>query len=396
MVHHQLEEFLNYTTSCARNKTMQSLKLYDKRHNNDDVKKLLIKPVMLKGGYHLSFVFRHETKDITKNYTVDEGLSYIAHALEDDFSQAEIAATAGDWHVIIQSAKKVKLKKRQPASAAKPGLTHDKIKERMIAAKGNRYLHALGVTTQEGLVKKDMQDKYRQINKYIEIIDGILKDVSFEKKEIKVADMGAGKGYLTFALYDYLSRVQDACPQVVGVELRPELVDDGNALARRTGFDGLSFVAAKIEDVPLSDLDMLIALHACDTATDDALFRGIQAGAKVLVAAPCCHKQIRAQVNPDNALCEITQHGIMKERQAEMLTDTMRAILLTACGYKTRVFEFIATEHTPKNVLIVGIKKAVKNKDGMDKETMQQFDALKKMFGIKEHYLETLLLKEKQ
>lgn len=385
---------MEYAASGIRDKTFRSLKLYEKRHDKDDIKKLLIKPVMLKTGYHLSFVYRHSTKDITKNFAADEGLDIVRRALDEDFTQGEIAATTGDWHVIIQSAKKVKLKKRQPADETKPSLSHDKEKDRMIRAKGNLYLHALGVTTREGLVKNDMQDKYRQINKYIEIVDGILKDVAFGKDGLTVADMGAGKGYLTFALYDYLTRVLKQKAHIIGVELRPELVDDGNKLAHKTGFDGLEFIAGDIADIGLPELDVLIALHACNTATDDALFRGIQSDARVLIAAPCCHKQIRAQIKPDNVLDEITRHGILKERQAEMLTDTMRAMLLEACGYKTRVFEFIATEHTPKNVLIVGVKKMGKGKTGLDEKIMQRFNDLKELFGIGEHYLETLLLEE--
>jgi hypothetical protein len=134
---------------------------------------------------------------------------------------------------------------------------------------------------------------------------------------------------------------------------------------------------------------MLIALHACDTATDEAIYRGIKAKAPVIVCAPCCHKQIRKQMKPDNILKEITRHGILEERQAEMLTDTLRALIMEAYGYKTRVFEFIATEHTPKNVLIAGTSKETLAKP--DPEVMERIRELKTQFGIEQHHLEKLL-----
>jgi hypothetical protein len=134
---------------------------------------------------------------------------------------------------------------------------------------------------------------------------------------------------------------------------------------------------------------MLIALHACDTATDDAIYKGIQANAKVIICAPCCHKQIRKQMAPQNELKNITKHGILLERQAEIVTDTIRSLILEAYGYKTKVFEFIATEHTPKNVLIVGTK-SEKN-EAAKKESLDKVSGLKNLFNIKTHYLETLL-----
>jgi SAM-dependent methyltransferase len=233
-----------------------------------------------------------------------------------------------------------------------------------------------------------MQDKFKQINKYVEIIDGILKSV--EKDDaLSVVDMGSGKGYLTFALYDYLKSRQNGQIKVTGVEFRPDLVEKCNKIATDSGFDGLSFIKGTIEKAKLPGFDMLIALHACDTATDEAIFRGIKSKAPVIVCAPCCHKQIRKQLKPDNILKEITRHGILEERQAEMLTDTIRALILEAYGYKTRVFEFIATEHTPKNVLISGTSNNPTTKP--NQAVLERVKLLKAQFGVEQHHLEKLL-----
>ena len=233
-----------------------------------------------------------------------------------------------------------------------------------------------------------MQDKFKQINHYVEIINGILKDVPFEK-DITVADMGSGKGYLTFALYDYLYNTLKQQATVYGIEMRDDLVNKCNTIAAHAGYTNLHFKKGTIQEADLPAADLLIALHACDTATDDAIYKGIKANAKIIICAPCCHKQIRKQMAPENALKSITRHGILLERQAEMVTDAIRALLLEAHGYKTKVFDFIATEHTPKNVMIVAVKsdKAVAN----PQEYLDKVQELKQLFNIKTHYLETIL-----
>ena len=204
--------------------------------------------------------------------------------------------------------------------------------------------------------------------------------------------MGAGKGYLDFALYDYLATIAKRPVGVVGVELREQLVADGNATASASGFDGLSFQAGTILDFDATGADAVIALHACDTATDDAIFKGISAGAALIAVAPCCHKQIRRQMEagePGALLGPMLRHGIFLERQAEMVTDTLRALLLELNGYRTKVFEFVSDAHTPKNNLIVAEKDG---RAGRDREAvLQQIAELKALFGIEQHYLEGLL-----
>jgi hypothetical protein len=198
--------------------------------------------------------------------------------------------------------------------------------------------------------------------------------------------MGSGKGYLTFALYDYLNNSLQADASMTGIELRDNLVQFCNALARKSSFKNLDFIAQDIFDYQPKRIDMLIALHACDIATDIAIAKGILAKAEIIVVAPCCHKQLRKEMNTQSAMNGITKFGIMEERQAELLTDGIRALLMEAHGYQVKALEFVSLEHTPKNMMLIGIKKNNPNLDALTKIV-----EIKAQFGIKTHYLETLL-----
>jgi SAM-dependent methyltransferase len=286
--------------------------------------------------------------------------------------------------LLYNKKRKSRLLSRAASHSELPSQQHDRQKNRLLEASGQLYLREMGITDRSGEVMKRGQKKYRQINKYIEIIDHLLDQHPISEKP-HIVDMGSGKGYLTFALYDYLRGVRKWKPQLTGIELRPKLVDFGNRLAAETGFDGLEFRSQDINDYQPERIDMLIALHACDIATDLAIAKGIDAGAEIIVVAPCCHKQIRKQMNCQTDMQAILRHGILEERQAELLTDGIRSLLLAYRGYRTRVFEFIDTEHTPKNLLIVGTKSEA------DPGALDRVKAIKKEFGIGYHYLEKLL-----
>jgi SAM-dependent methyltransferase len=383
-----MQEFLSFIKNNLDKQTLVRLTLANKRIRSNELKTVTARPIQTKKGTVLSFVFRYPTKDITKNFAFPEVPEQVQAMLEKDFLQAVAYTLDADWHLSINTKNKIKITKKAPTHNEQPSMSHDRKKNRLIKTSGNIYLRELGITTAEGKVKKDKQDKYRQINKYVEIIDGILKSVPL-KRSFNVVDMGAGKGYLTFGLYDYLNQVTSRDANVIGVELRKELVDSCNLIAEKSNFRNLKFEQGSIADADLPDIDVLIALHACDTATDDSIYRGIKSGSKVIVCAPCCHKQIRKQMDPEDDLSEITRFGILKERQAEIVTDTIRALIMEAHGYKTRVFEFIATEHTPKNILIVGVKQS--DSDFPDPEVLKKIENIKATYGIEYHYLERLM-----
>ena len=370
-------------------KELVKVQLTGKRNKLSDLKKIIIAGVELKKSYCLSFVYRHNTKDITKNYQISEGIDLIIKALETEFYNAELISTTEHLQLIILPNEKVQLKNLQPTTLQKTvTLTHDRIKERLIEPSENIYLRELGITNANWEIRREMSDKYKQINKYIELLAPYLNDFS-KFESIHFADMGSGKGYLTFALYDYLANKLKINTKATGVEYREDMVNLCNNIAQKANFEGLNFIEGTIEKAELEKIDILIALHACDTATDEAIFRGINSNAELIVCAPCCHKQIRKAFNVSNELSNVTKFGILKERQAEIITDTLRAMIMEAFGYKTNVFEFISLEHTPKNVMIVG-KKSRNEKP--DKETiLKNIAAIKQIFGIEKHYLETLL-----
>lgn len=381
-------DFLQQLQSAFENKTLVKLTLGHKRNKTADLDNVFARIIEVKNGYKLSFVYRYKTKDITKNFEGDDALKEVQQLLATSFFNADLFTNSRNFYFTNDKDGKAKLATKPATQTAASNFSHDKQKERIIQAGNNVYLKELGVISAEGLVKKDMQDKYRQINKYVEIIESIIKELDL-KDDFNVADMGSGKGYLTFALFDYLHNTLQKKATVTGIEIRKDLVDKCNAIAVKANFDQLHFAEGTIEGANISKIDVLIALHACDTATDDAIFKGITANAQVIICAPCCHKQIRKQMAPDNALQFITKHGILLERQSEMVTDAIRALVLEAFGYKTKVFEFISTEHTPKNVLITAVKRTTGAEEKV--KNIEKIKALKTMFNIQQHYLEKLM-----
>ncbi|HMG83845.1 MAG TPA: SAM-dependent methyltransferase [Ferruginibacter sp.] len=352
------------------------------------LKNIYIKKTLIKKEEKLSFTYRYQTRDIVKNFAMPEAMENITKALHEGFKFATVFTTQFD--LIIEQTKNetYSLKKIAATKTDLPSLQHDKEKKRLIDTNNKPYLHELKITDAAGNVFKATQDKYRQINHYIEILSSLIKELP-EKKILNVVDMGSGKGYLTFALYDYLTNVLDVNVQVTGVEFRADLVKLCNHIAANSNFKKLHFEEGTIDSYDGNDTNILIALHACDTATDDAIQKGITANADLIVVAPCCHKQIRREIEKHktpNDVDFITKHGIFLERQAEMVTDSIRAMVLEYFGYKTKVFEFITDAHTPKNIMIVGIKNnALPYKSPA---VLDKIHAAKKYFGVEVHHLE--------
>ena len=323
-----------------------------------ELKNIYVRRVRIKNKEKLSFTYHYKTRDIIKNYVLSEGASKIRDYMQNGFCAATLYTTECDMVLDINNAGKAKLKKAPASNTQLLSSDHNREKKRLIAAEGKSYLHVLGVTDAAGNVLKNSQDKYRQINKYVEILDGLIKDMP-TGNPIKVLDMGSGKGYLTFALYDHMVNTLGFAAELVGVEQRADMVALCNKIAGDSGFEKLHFVQSSIENFDSAGTTILIALHACDIATDHAIYKGISAQAELIVAAPCCHKQIRRQIEKNkvnNALDFLMKHGIFVERQAEMVTDGLRAMMLEYQGYSTKVFEFISDAHTPKNVMIVATR----------------------------------------
>lgn len=386
------QDFITHIQSSIQASNFIKLSLGDYKGGEPDLKNIYVKPVLIKRVFKLSFTYRYKTRDIAKNFMVEEAIEQIQTLLQENgFRVATLFTTKENTICQWNKKREWMLKSEQPTASKPDSLAHDHQKERKIGSTSKKYLAELRLTDSEGKVFKNAQDKWRQINHYIELLSSMLKELP-DDKELNVVDMGAGKGYLTFALYDYLNNELHKPASVVGVEYRQDLVSLCNDIADRSNFNTLSFVQGTIEDYnPTGELNVLIALHACDTATDDAIFKGITKKADLIVVAPCCHKQVRRQlekVKATNDLDFMTQYGIFLERHAEMLTDGIRALILEYYGYQTKVLQFIADAHTPKNVMIVGVKKIPNLK--RQQEILAKLQETKAYFGIEYHYLERL------
>lgn len=388
MLDNKLNIFFDKLSLFIDNKELVKLLLSNRKNKSTDLKNIIVTIISLKDGYFLSFVYRYNTKDITKNYKKEAGLELLKRAIENDFYNADIYSKTTVINLIIKQNGKVQLRATDVSYNIPINFSHDKIKEKLIKTTDNIYLEKLGIVSHDWNIRKDMNDKYKQINKYIDLLkpyltDGLLSD------NCHIVDMGSGKGYLTFALYDYITNGLKKRICMTGVELREDLVTQCNNIAKESKFNNLEFIQGTIKDVDIDRMDILIALHACDTATDDAIYKGINSNSSLIVCVPCCHKQIRNEFCVTNSLNGIIKHGILKERQAEIITDGLRAMFLEASGYKTNVFEFISTEHTSKNVMIVGEK--ITTNDQNKQKILNDIASIKHLYGIKKHYLEMRL-----
>ncbi len=345
-----------------------------------------VRLVNIKNQKQLQFTYRYNTNDQTKNYSIEEACEELETLLLEKFKAATLFTLESDLLVMISKKKKVSYRTTAPSFKNKLPEIHDKPKEKRINLSSS-YLQFLGITDKNNKVIPKMADKYRQINKYLEVIESLIASLDMNKK-LQIVDMGSGKGYLTFALYDYLVNLKGYNVSITGIELREYLVDYCNDIAIKSGFDQLNFIAQRIQEYDNDKIDILIALHACDTATDDAIYKGLMAKSELIICAPCCHKQVRQQVKGREQESPLLKYGIFKERQFEMITDTIRALILEKFNYNTKVFEFISSEHTHKNVMLIGSKSSKKKDiESIDKK----IESLKELYHIDHHYLETLL-----
>jgi len=386
------QDFIELLKESIKDRKLVKLTLSQYRGQEIGLKNLYVKLVEIKRELKMSFVYRYETRDITKNFSLREGFDVLVEAVHFKGFRSVVLQTI-DEQLEMQMNKKAEWSghKKVLSETKKLNLNHDKQKERKIQDASKSYLHDLKLTDSAGQVYKNAQDKWKQINHYIEILSSSLSNLPNDQP-LRIVDMGAGKGYLTFALYDYLQSTLKRDVSVVGVEFRQDLVELCNRIAERAEFQQLHFEEGTIENYEANQkIDVLIALHACDTATDDAIFKGIQDEASLIVVAPCCHKQVRRElerVKAKNELDFMTQYGIFLERHAEMLTDSIRALILNYYGYETKVMQFISDQHTPKNVMIVAEKKMINTEQ--QRIILDKLARLKAYYGLGYQHLERL------
>jgi len=377
------DRFLALLCSAMRDGALMKLALGKYRGTDAALRQILIRPVTLKAGPHLAFVWRYATRDITKNLPPDAALAKIESLLGHDFLDAHLftATQRAQLETTPDGAARLRVRATHDANNTAP-TAHDRAKSHLIPATAP-WLRGLGVTNDRGQPREGMADKFRQIQKFAELLTHLLAESALPAdRPLNVVDMGSGKGYLTFAVASLLG----ARASVRGIEVRDELVALCNRVAGENDFAGrLRFLTGTIADTPLDGCDVLIALHACDTATDDALARGIAAGAQLLVVAPCCQKELRPQLTAPPVLAGPLRHGIFQERHAEFATDALRAELLEWAGYRTKVFEFVSTEHTAKNLMIAAIKARARGTP--DDEAARRVRDVAQFYGIRSQAL---------
>ncbi len=356
-----------------------------------DLLRTTVRAVTLRGEAQLSFVHTHRTRDVTKNLPLSAALAHTADLLSRVFGHAHLLTADEDVQLLVSKKGKATLLRHAAEREAAPTQAHDRAKQRTVDVR-RPFLTELGVTTRDGQVVPAMARKWKQINKFVEVFSHAL-DASplSDAKQVRVADFGSGKGYLTFAVHDHLRHVRGVDAQVTGVELRPDMVALGNAVIDKLGLDGLRFDEGDVRSHTPGLLNVVIALHACDTATDHAIHLGVKAGADIILCSPCCHKEVRPQLLSPHPLRPLLQHGVHLGQQAEMLTDGLRAMLLDACGYETQVFEFVSLEHTNKNKMILGVRRAAGAPLAGRDAVMKQIDDLKGFYGVRDQCLEALL-----
>jgi CRISPR/Cas system CSM-associated protein Csm2 small subunit len=358
-----------------------------------DVQRLSVRAITLKGQPSLTFVTSHATRDDTQNFSLVDGLRALRESVASVFSHAHLLTTDEEIQLLTSKKGKRSLSRRKSThTEAKSSDAHDHQKQRLIH-QDRPWLVALGVTDAQHQIVPAMSRKWKQINKFVEVFASALDKANLPSNhKVSVADFGSGKGYLTFAVHDFLTTTLKRSTDVLGVELRADMVNLCNAAATKLKLSGLRFEEGDVSRSVPDKLDVMIALHACDTATDHAIHVGVRTGASVILCSPCCHKQLRPQLMSPHPLQPLLQHGVHLGQQAEMLTDGLRAMLLDACGYETQVFEFVALEHTQKNKMILAVKRAALTEHASDNAlVLAQVRELKTFYGIRDQCLETLL-----
>ncbi len=318
----QEQQFFHEIKQMLDEQSFERLILSQYKGEMAQLEKITFRIVELSGKKQLSALYHYTTQDVTKNYTFEEGLEQIATLIV-QCKQANLFSTLQEIQ-LKKNKKKAMLNmgKKQRVTTAPTVQAHDREKQRYVQ-QNSAFLKELGITDEKAQIIPSMARKWKQINKFIEIFASAYEQIDAEQKEISIVDFGSGKGYLTFALYDYLQE-QQKIPLITGVELRRNLVEFCQNVAEKVDFNHLDFFEGDVRSYQPEKLDVMIALHACDIATDFAIHTGIRLNASMIMCAPCCHKELRPQLHSPEVLQPMLQFGIHAGQQAEMLTDTLR------------------------------------------------------------------------
>lgn len=340
--------------------------------NREEAGKIHLRPVLVREKLIFQASEYKQKKVFHKNLEKEQALQQILNWTE-QYRQLEIASQLGQATILVSKKGKITMKEKHvPTCIKQTDLSHNRRKKYILdPEKKVEFLVDLGVQTKEGRIVHAKYDKFRQINRFLEFIEDILPELP-KDREVTILDFGCGKSYLTFAMYHYLKELKGYPVRIIGLDLKEDVIAHCNQLARKYGYEELQFFVGDIAEYDGVDkVDMVVTLHACDTATDYALDKAVKWGAKVILSVPCCQHELNKQMK-NELLQPVLKYGLIKERMAALLTDALRAEILESKGYQVQILEFIDMEHTPKNILIRGVKKSGE-KDTEDYHKVMEF-----------------------
>lgn len=356
----------------------------DRRKKSTEYRKVTLRPVSIKGEYMYQAEYHYDKKVTHRNISYFEGISFAEKLIEEDFKQINILTEDEDIQILASKPDKPRIT-RSRASHKKQSLDHDRKKQHLLQeGQPADFLVELGVMSEDGHVRKQHYGKFRQINRFLEIADNCFSDLP-SRGTLRVIYFGCGKSYLTFALYYYLKKIQNRDVEIIGLDLKEDVIEFCSGVAEKLNYSGLKFLTGDIADYKAADrsdnrpaADMVVTLHACDTATDYALINAVSWGSSVILSVPCCQHELFRQINePVNA--PMLKHGIIRDKFTELLTDALRGLKLEAAGYDVNMIEFTSMEHTSKNIMI----KALYNpKPEAMKKASLEYEALKSFYNV--------------
>lgn len=345
--------------------------------DKNGIKKIKVRPILKKDTLLFQCEVIKNNQAFHENYEAKEAIYKMSEYMV-QFKQMQLETKKYRYTVLVSKKGKVTVQKKQQAGCIKEvDLSHNRSKK-YILQEGMKvpFLQDLGVMTSEGKIVRTKFDKFRQINRFLEFVEDILPQLP-KDRELTILDFGCGKSYLTFAIYYYLHELKKMDVRIIGLDLKTEVIDHCNELSKKYGYKKLKFLQGDIAQYTgVDEVDMVVTLHACDTATDFALDKAVGWNAKVILSVPCCQHELNGQMHND-LLEDIFKYGLIKERMAALITDAMRAEYLEGCGYDAQILEFIDMEHTPKNILIRAVK------TGKKKDNAENIRACEEFFHIK-------------
>ena len=338
-------------------------------------RKLEIKLINIKLTNVYQFIYYSDTQVFHKNLNYKETINTFEKEILDNYKNAQIFTSLNDYSLFSNRLKDVNIKKLKPS---KVKITQTNNRQKNYILPENTFipfLFELGIVNEEGKMHNSKYSKFKQVNRYLEFIDDVIDN--FDKnKTINIIDFGCGKSYLTFATHYYFKEIKKMNVNIIGLDLKKDVINNCNKIVSKYNLEGLKFITGDIKDyISEEDVDMVISLHACDTATDYALNQAIKWKSKVILAVPCCQHELNKQIKANN-LVAVNDYGLIQERMASLLTDLSRAEILKSQGYKTQILEFIDLEHTPKNILIRAVYS-----NNKDEEAIEKLNTLKKEFN---------------